>query len=82
MVELEPVEAPWDVKELKHIIEEHQQSTGSTVAKTILDDWDNQLPHFVKVMPTDYKRVLAERMAHDEEEEAPVHMEGAGTDAS
>jgi hypothetical protein len=30
------------------------------------------LPQFVKVMPTDYKRVLQERMAHDEEIEARV----------
>ncbi len=82
MVELEPVEAPWDIKELRAIIEEHQQATGSTVARHILDDWDAQLPQFVKVMPTDYKRVLAERIAHDEEEEATVHMEGAGADAT
>ena len=27
----------------------------------MLDDWDNELPLFVKVMPRDYKRVLQER---------------------
>ena len=29
----------------------------------MLDDWDALLPKFVKVFPTDYKRVLAERAA-------------------
>ena len=32
--------------------------TGSPVAKAILDDWDNELRYFVKVMPNDYRRVL------------------------
>jgi len=27
----------------------------------VLEDWENSLSQFVKVMPTDYKRVLAER---------------------
>jgi hypothetical protein len=31
---------------------------------------------FVKVMPIDYKRVLAERARHDEEIEATVHGVG------
>ena len=35
--------------------------TGSRNAKRILDGWDAMLPKFVKVMPIDYKRVLAER---------------------
>ncbi len=82
MVELEAVEAPWDIKELRAIIEEHHASTGSTVAEAILADFEGALPKFVKVMPTDYKRVLAERLAHDEEEEARVHMEGAGAEAT
>jgi len=32
--------------------------TGSTVAQGILNDFDNELKRFVKVMPTDYRRVL------------------------
>jgi len=28
----------------------------------LLENWDASLPQFVKVMPTDYKRVLEERM--------------------
>jgi glutamate synthase domain-containing protein 3 len=38
----------------------------------VLDEWPEILQQFVKVMPTDYKRVLAERKRHDEEMEAEV----------
>jgi glutamate synthase (NADPH/NADH) large chain len=34
--------------------------TGSTVAKFILNDFENQMKNFVKVFPQDYKKVLAE----------------------
>ncbi|HTN74744.1 MAG TPA: glutamate synthase-related protein, partial [Pirellulaceae bacterium] len=72
-VELEVVEASNDVSELLDLIEQHHELTGSSVAKAILDDWPNSLEKFVKVMPVDYKRVLAERARHDEEAEAAVH---------
>lgn len=61
MVELENVEAEDDIAELRELIQLHHQYTGSTVAETILDNWPESLEQFVKVMPTDYKRVLAER---------------------
>ncbi len=61
MVELEKVEAEDDVAELKQLIELHQNHTGSTVGTDILDRWDETLPQFIKVMPTDYKRVLEEQ---------------------
>jgi glutamate synthase (NADPH/NADH) large chain len=63
MVELERVEAEEDVEELKQLIELHQNCTGSMVAADVLDRWDETLPQFVKVMPTDYKRVLSEKKA-------------------
>ncbi|HAD61535.1 MAG TPA: glutamate synthase large subunit, partial [Planctomycetaceae bacterium] len=60
LVELEEVEAEEDVSELKSLIENHRTYTGSDVAAGILDNWDNALPQFVKVMPTDFKRALRE----------------------
>ncbi len=72
-VELERVEAPDDVAELLELIELHQKYTGSSVADRVLQQWPEVLNQFVKVMPTDYKRVLAERARHDEEMEAGVH---------
>ena len=58
--ELERMEAPDDIDELRTLIENHQKYTGSTVAENILKNWKTELPRFVKVMPTDYKRVLEE----------------------
>lgn len=72
-VALEKVDTPDCVGELKLMIEEHRKYTQSAVAEKILARWPASLDEFVKVMPTDYKRVLQERMAHDEEVEAPVH---------
>ncbi len=59
MVELERIETDEEKSEVRHLIELHARYTGSTVAKRILDDYDRYVPdEFVKVMPTDYKRVL------------------------
>ena len=46
---------------MKGLIAEHQKLTGSTVAEKILADWEAILPKFVKVFPTDYRRVLEDR---------------------
>ena len=61
MVNLEKVSDQEDIEELKSLITEHEEVTGSSVANYILKDWDKSLSCFVKVMPTDYKRVLEER---------------------
>jgi glutamate synthase (NADPH/NADH) large chain len=45
------------------MIGKHYQFTNSTVAKFILNDFENQLKNFIKVFPKDYKRVLAEKNA-------------------
>ncbi len=58
MVELEPVTEPVDIVELRELIARHFAHTQSTVARRILDQWEDVLKKFVKVMPTDYKRAL------------------------
>jgi glutamate synthase (NADPH) large chain len=73
IVELEKVETPQDLGDLLHLIELHRDYTESTVAEKILTHWPEITAQFVKVMPVDYKRVLAERAKHDEEVEAGVH---------
>ena len=60
-VELEKIESSEEESEVREMIRRHQQFTGSEVAKTVLEDWDGFLRHCVKVMPTDYKRVLEEQ---------------------
>ena len=58
--ELEKLENENDLKELKQLIKNHKKFTGSAVATRILKDWNNSILKFVKVMPTDYKRVMME----------------------
>jgi len=58
--ELESLKSSDDINELRTLIEHHQKYTGSTVAENILNNWKTELARFVKVMPTDYKRVLEE----------------------
>ena len=61
MVELTLLEEMSDVRELKNLISRHAQYTNSEIAKRILDNWDFQVTHFIKVVPIEYKKVLQER---------------------
>ena len=65
MVELEELDAD-DLVVLKHHIDRHLKYTNSDIAKNILDNWEVTSKFFVKVMPTDYKKVLLERKAKAE----------------
>ncbi len=60
MVDLEEVSEAEEAIELKESIERHAEYTGSLSAHEILSAWKAALPKFVKVMPKDYKRALAE----------------------
>jgi glutamate synthase (NADPH/NADH) large chain len=60
MIDLDPLSNE-DGDILKVFISKHFEFTGSTVAKFVLNDFENQLKNFVKVFPKDYKKVLAER---------------------
>ena len=56
---------------LKRQIERHFKFTGSTRARNILDDWNNEREKFVKVLPTEYKRALGELWAAAQTAGAP-----------
>ena len=57
MVDLETLEKE-DIESVKNLLIKHQQYTQSSVANRIIDNWEDYQNKFVKVMPTDYKRVL------------------------
>ncbi|MCG8378852.1 MAG: glutamate synthase subunit alpha, partial [Proteobacteria bacterium] len=59
MVDLDPLEDKEDLTIVKTLLTKHIDYTQSTVAKNILDNWSRYQSRFVKVMPKDYKRVLA-----------------------
>ena len=52
-----------DAQRLRGLLEDHLRHTGSSVAKNILENWDQYLPKFVKVMPVEYRRALLEMQA-------------------
>ena len=59
-VELESVTDAEEEKEIQSLIQRHVELTGSVVGAEALDDWSAFVSQCVKVMPTDYKRVLNE----------------------
>ena len=58
MVDLDPLSDD-DEEILRNLIDRHVDETGSDVGIRLLADWDSARRSFVKVMPRDYKRVLA-----------------------
>ncbi|MGK7345190.1 MAG: glutamate synthase large subunit [Candidatus Nitrospinota bacterium M3_3B_026] len=63
MVDIESLEDEAETAEVKGMIENHQTLTGSVMARKVLDSWEAMVPKFIKVMPRDYKRALAELAA-------------------
>ncbi|MFT7299368.1 MAG: glutamate synthase (NADPH/NADH) large chain, partial [Sphingobacteriales bacterium] len=55
---LDPVVLTEDISELKSLIENHYNNTLSPLAQRILENWQTQLPKFIKVLPEEYKQAL------------------------
>ncbi len=53
----------FDAIRLRQLLENHSHYTNSNVARRILNNWDKELLHFVKVMPVEYRRALEEMKA-------------------
>ena len=70
LVSSAPVTDKYDVIELKSIIEEHVEATGSEKGKTILDNFSEYLPKFKKIISYDYSKML----------QLIAKMEGQGLD--
>jgi glutamate synthase (ferredoxin) len=83
MVGLEKLEDAREIQHIRHMIENHLKYTDSAVARRVLAQWDELLPKFVKVMPTDYKKALEkiakEKQAEILEGESAGELEMAGT---
>ena len=58
MADLEPLSEA-DASFLHDLIGQYHASTCSPVAAALLDDWGSAVARFRRVMPRDYKRVLA-----------------------
>ena len=55
---LDPLTNPGDVSELKGLVEQHYNATQSTLAQRILENWERELPKFIKVLPEEYRLAL------------------------
>jgi glutamate synthase (ferredoxin) len=62
MVELHPLEQNSEIAQIHALLVRHHQYTGSSVARRLLDDWDNYVRKLVKVMPTEYRQVLERQL--------------------
>ena len=71
---------PEDIDTIRRLLENHLKLTGSTKAKAILDYWDNELRWFVKVMPTDYRRVLEHQAEIEARAAALSQRQSEGSD--
>ena len=58
MISIEKVENKYDKKELRDLIEAHVAATGSKLGTKVLDDFDYYLPHFKKLIPNEYKKMI------------------------
>ncbi len=59
MVHIESLEDAAEIAEVRAMIERHRTYTKSDRAQQVLDAWEKYQPKFVKVIPKDYKRMLA-----------------------
>ncbi len=50
-----------DLSLIRLLIQDHYKYTGSKIASKILDNWNNSIQHFTKVIPQEYKRAMLER---------------------
>jgi glutamate synthase (NADPH/NADH) large chain len=82
--ELVAIEAPAEADRhwLRETVQQHFEETGSAVAAELLADWGSGVSRFSKIMPRDYKAVLAakdaaERDGLSESETVAKMMEAA-----
>ena len=66
MVHFSEVSEKYDIIELKNLITEHLDETGSAKAKEIIENFDEYLPKFKKIIPHDYQKMMSAIAAFEE----------------
>jgi glutamate synthase domain-containing protein 3 len=61
MIELEPLSDSKEIAALEALLEEHVSRTGSPKGNRLLDHWAESVTKFVRVVPTEYKKILAQK---------------------
>ncbi|MFO7884882.1 MAG: glutamate synthase large subunit [Desulfobacteraceae bacterium] len=67
MVDLELVDTEKDIDELYQLLKRHYNYTSSGVAEMIINDFEANLPFFIKVFPMEYRKILGEMSLEDQE---------------
>lgn len=67
LVSLEEVKDKVDKERLQELLKEHYEATGSDVAKKILENFEDYLQHFKKIIPNDYKKMKASIKAFEDQ---------------
>ena len=67
MVSLEELTEKYDITELREILEDYAYETGSVLADTILEKYDEYIPYFKKIVPKDYQRMLTAISSFEEQ---------------
>jgi glutamate synthase (NADPH/NADH) large chain len=78
LVEIEPLQSLEDLELVKNLVIQHLHHTDSQFAARLLEDWSGAVPLFVKIMPRDYKRVLAAQQLAAAEGRTPEFAELVG----
>ncbi len=71
MVSMGNVTESHDAKELRGLIEAHVKATGSELGKKILENFDEYLPKFKKIIPEDYRKMMAATVQFEEQGMSP-----------
>ena len=58
LVSIGGVKDKYDIAELRDIIQQHVDATGSPKGKEILDNFEYYLPKFKKILPNDYAKMM------------------------
>lgn len=66
MVLFSEVTEKCEILELKELIEEHVKATNSKKGKDILDNFDDYLPKFKRIIPHDYKKMMSAIAVNEE----------------
>ncbi len=71
MVDFSELSEKYDILELKEMIEQHVKATGSKKGRMILDDFENYIPKFKKIIPHDYKKMMSAIASFEEKGLSP-----------
>ena len=66
MVKIVAISNKYDVEELKELIAQHVAATGSKKGRKILENFSDYLPHFKKVIPMDYEKMVSAMVLMEE----------------